>query len=228
MSRWSLGLVFLVMLVCCPVCFAQEKAITPDLGRINDGKTWKVINAEFSTSVKDGKRVVQLRPKGQARKGSIIGMALVEGLEFSEGTIDIDLKGKGRMLGSFVGVAFGAVDGKNFEAVYFRPFNFAKSDATFRARAVQYVAWPEHTWEKLRKAKPGVFEAAINPVPDPAAWFHARIDVTKKEVKVYVNEAKDPCLVVARLANRDNGGVGLWVDSTDATFANLRISPAKQ
>ena len=157
----------------------------------------------------------------------MIGLALVEGLEFAEGTIDVDLKGKGKMQTSFVGVAFNVANGKNFEAVYFRPFNFKRNDKAFRAHAVQYVAWPEYTWENLREAKPGVYESSVNPVPDPAGWFHARIEVTKKKVSVFVNESKEPCLVVDRLGSQENGKVGLWVDSREGAFANLKILPTK-
>jgi hypothetical protein len=123
-------------------------------------------------------------------------------------------------------VAFNAVDGKTFEAVYFRPFNFLNVKP-FQARAVQYVAWPEHTWEKLRADTPGVYEAAVNPIPDPSKWFHARIEVTKQKVKVWVDDGKEPCLVVDRLSGRDKGKVGLWVDSREGTFSNLKIVSAK-
>jgi hypothetical protein len=227
MNRLSWGSVLAVVLVCVPAGLAEQRTITPDLARINDGKTWKVVNADFKPFVEDGKPIVRLKPKGESRTGSVIGLALVEGLEFAEGTIDIDLKGKGKVQRSFVGVAFNVADGKTFEAVYFRPFNFMKDDQAFRARAVQYVAWPDYPWEKLREEKPGVYESAVNPVPDPAGWFHARIDVTKKKVSVFVNDAKEPCLVVDRLASRENGKVGLWVDSRDGAFANLKILPAK-
>src|SRR5581483_7687111 len=176
MNRLSWAWVLAVVLGCVPACFTKERAITPDLAQIKDGKTWNVINAEFNTFVEEGKRVVQLKPKGESRKGSLLGMALVEGLEFAEGTIDIDLKGKGKMRASFLGIAFNVADEKTFEAVYFRPFNFLRDDKALRAHAVQYVAWPDHTWENLRKAQPGVYESAINPIPDPAGWFHARIE----------------------------------------------------
>ena len=94
-------------------------------------------------------------------------MALVKGVDFVEGAIDIDLKGQGREHTSYLGVAFGVEDAKNFEAVYFRPFNFATDDPTHRVHAVQYVAWPDHTWEELRTHTPDVDEATIDPVPIP-------------------------------------------------------------
>ena len=63
-------------------------------------------------------------------------------------------------------------------------------------------------------------------MPDPGGWFHARIEVTKQKVRVWVDDAKEPCLVVDRLAGREKGKVGLWVDSREGAFRNLRIVPA--
>jgi len=207
---------------------AKEKVIAPDFSQINDGKFWSVINADCEAVKENGKLVLRLQPKGNANTPSDIGLALVEGLEFTEGALEIDLKGQGKEKRIFLGVAFAAVDGKTFEAVYFRPFNFMAEDAPFRERAVQYVAWPEHTWEKLRHGKPGVYEAAVKPVPDSSGWFHARIDVSQKKVRVWVDDAKEPCLVVDRLSNREAGKVGLWVDSRGGAFANLKVLPAKR
>jgi hypothetical protein len=216
-----------VLLAYTPLCLAQQKAVEPDLSRVNDGKTWSLANADCATATEGGKSVVRLRPKGKVAAGSNVGMAWVEGLEFAEGTLEIDLRGKGKLAASFLGVAFGAADGKTFEAVYFRPFNFLRDDTALRAHAVQYVAWPDHTWEKLRKGKPGVYEAAVKPVPDPGGWFHAKVEVTKQKVSVWVDDAKEPCLVVDRLGNRAKGMVGLWVDSQEGAFRDLRILPAK-
>jgi hypothetical protein len=182
-----------------------------------------VINAESEIVGEDGKPVIRLKPAGKANTPSDIGMAVVEGVEFDEGVLEVELKGKGKFETSFLGVAFGVVDGKTFEAVYFRPFNFLREDRSFRVRAVQNVAWPEYTWEKLRKSKPGEFEAAVEPVPDPSGWFRARIQVTKQKVSVWVDDAKEPCLVVDRLRGHEKGKIGLWVDSKEGSFRNLKI-----
>jgi hypothetical protein len=227
MKHLSCGWVLALVLVYVPLCRGEEKVVAPDLTQVKNEKVWTVINADCDTAMEEGKRVVRLKPKGKANTPSDIGLALVEGLEFAEGTLEIDLKGKGKAEASFLGLAFAAVDGGTFEAVYFRPFNFMRDDESFRAHSVQYVSWPDHTWEKLRKGKPGVYESTVKPVPDPSGWFHARIEVTKQKVSVWVDDGKEPCLVVDRLAGREKGKVGLWVDSKEGAFSNLRIQPAK-
>jgi 3-keto-disaccharide hydrolase len=227
MKTMSWGWVFCALLLCGSVGIAKEKAFAPDISQIKDEKVWQVINADCEIAKEDGKDLVRMKPRGRPTTGSIIGMALVEGMEFTEGTIEIDLKGKGKVDRTFVGVAFNAVDGDKFEAVYFRPFNFTTDDQAYRSRAVQYVSWPDNTWEKLRSDTPGKYESAVKPIPDPSGWFHARIEVTKQKARVWVDDAKEPCLVVDRLTNRETGKVGLWVDSREGAFRNLKILPAK-
>ena len=221
---WLLGLLPVVLSLGC----AGERRIAPDLAAIGDRAKWRVVNAEVHVGSEDRTSAVRLYPIGGNRKGSNVGMAFVQGLDFAEGTIDVDLKGLGEERRSFLGIAFGASGETTFEAVYFRPFNFRQADPAHRARAVQYVAWPDDTWEALRARAPGVYEAAIDPAPDPAAWVHARIEVTAKTVRVFVDGAPRPCLVVERLRSPGKGGVGLWVDSNEGWFAHLKISPARE
>jgi hypothetical protein len=207
-----------LLLVSC----GGQTAIRPDVARIGDASTWTVANAESHVATENGKQVLRLVPVGGNRKGSNVGMALVAGVTCAEGTIDVDLRGRGEESPSFVGIAFGVADANRYEAVYFRPFRFRSAGAVDRSHAVQYIAWPEHTWEALRAQAPGVYEAAITPVPDPAGWFHARIEVGRATVKVFVDGAGQPTLVVNRL-RAASGGVGLWVDSQEGSFAGLEL-----
>jgi hypothetical protein len=200
-------------------CAAGSSAIRPDVSAIADTHRWQAVNIEARASAK---REVTIGPIGGNRKGSNVGMALATGVTFGEGTIDVDLRGNGEANASFVGIAFGVADPNRYEAIYFRPFRFRSTDPVERSHAVQYIAWPEHTWEALRAQAPGTYEAAIAPVPDPAGWFHARIEIDRETVKVFVDRAPQPAIVVHRLA-RVAGGVGLWVDSQPASFANLEI-----
>jgi hypothetical protein len=218
------ALVATVWLTACR-CDAREGVVVPDLAAIADGKTWRIYNGEVATAQEGNRRVAQVKAKGEPGPASNVALALVEGCEFTEGTIEVDLKGKGLRQRSSLGIAFNAVVERSFEAVYFRPFNFKAKDAASLPRAVQYVAWPTYPWEKLRQEQPGRFEAAVCPVPDPDGWFHARFVVSANQVRVFVNGADEPCLVVERLVDRSKGRAGFWVDTHDGAFANLRIEP---
>jgi hypothetical protein len=203
---------------------AGPTAIRPGVTGIGDAAMWRVVNAESHVAVENGKDVLRLAPVGGNRTGSNVGMALVAGVTCGEAAIDVDLRGQGETRASFVGVVFGLADARRYEAVYFRPFRFRSVDAIERSHAVQYIAWPEHTWEALRARSPGVYEAAVAPAVDPGGWFHAHIEVGRTTVKVFVGGAARPALVVNRLRTA-SGGVGLWVDSQEGSFANLQIRP---
>jgi hypothetical protein len=90
-------------------------------------------------------------------------------------------------------------------------------------RAVQYVAWPIYPWEELRTRWPGVYESAIGPVPDPAQWFHVRIELTHDTVRVFVDGGAQPCLVVKRMRSTDPAVRATpWLFSSTAARAPSR------
>jgi hypothetical protein len=203
---------------------AQGRPDVPNLAAVTDARAWKLIHASAENVEADGKRAVRLVAEGDSANG-IVGLALPLAPGFRTGTIEVDLKGKNVRQRSFLGVAFNVTDETTFEAIYFRPFNF-KAEEPVRGRSVQYVAWPESTWEHLRKTAPGRFEQPVHPVPDPDSWFHVRIEVTDRQVRVFVDNANEPSLVVSRLLIGDKRRpAGLFVDSADGLYANLRITP---
>jgi hypothetical protein len=224
--RVSCGIATAVLALSMQLGCGQEKSVIPDLRTLADGARWQLHNASAEAVEVDGKKAVRLKAKSDSARG-VVGLALPAGVSFSTGVIEVELKGKNVKQESFLGVAFNLADEKTFEAIYFRPFNF-KAEGAFKDRAVQYIAWPENTWEKLRKDKPGKFEAAVSPVPDPDGWFRARIEVGENQVRVYVNEAKAPCLTVDRLAEGGKGRpVGLFVDVADGLYASFQLTPPK-
>lgn len=147
---------------------------------------------------------------------------------FADGEIEFDALGQSDPPQSnFLGVAFRLVDDQTHDAVYFRPFNFRAEDPDRKSHAIQYVSHPEHRWWILRENTPGVYEKPIDPAPDGDAWFHARIVVEWPQVRVFVNGAAEPSLVVEGLSRGEGTGVGLWVGPRQGGyFANLRITPA--
>ena len=200
---------------------AQTRTIEPDLAALSEGQKLKVFNRSVSSFIDGARKGIRL----SENQGD--GVAYLQAIEFANGTIELDIKGKDVQQQSFVGVAFHGVDGTTYDAIYFRPFNFKAEDPARRIRAVQYISHPTYTWQKLRAEHPGKYEKAVDPVPDPNAWFHARVVVASPKVSVYVGESKEPCLVVDQLSDRKKGLIGLWVGNTSSgDFANLKIIPA--
>lgn len=196
----------------------QAQTIKPDL---QDLSQWAVINRSVEAVNEDGKKAVRIN------EAPGDGFMILKGIDFSNGVIEFDVKGKNVVQQSFVGFAFHGQDEKTFDAVYFRPFNFTNPDTARRKRAVQYVSMPEHPWEKLRENFPGKYENKVDPVPDPDGWFHVKIIIEGKRVSVFVNDAQKPNLEVEKLTNTTNGGVALWVgNNSGGSFANLTITPS--
>ncbi|HEY2350178.1 MAG TPA: hypothetical protein VGH64_14260, partial [Puia sp.] len=89
------------------------------------------------------------------------GNAWLKNLTFTNGRIDIDLRGKNIPGQSFIGLAFSGATDSNYECVYFRPFNFESADGLHRVHMVQYMSLPGNEWFVLREYYPLVFENTI-------------------------------------------------------------------
>lgn len=153
------------------------------------------------------------------------GVIWIEGSEFSEGTIEMDIRGRDVLQRSFVGVAFHGKDDKTYEAVYLRPFNFRSEDPVRRDHAVQYISLPDYDWPRLRKEFPEEFENPVDRAIVPTDWVPVRLVVKEEKVQIYVGPATSPTLEVRKLGQLTGGTVGLWVgNGSDGDFANLRLS----
>ena len=156
------------------------------------------------------------------------GVAWIEGSDFTDGTIDVDVRGRDVLQRSFVGVAFHRKDDATYEAVYLRPFNFRADDPVRHRHAVQYMASPDYDWPRLRQEFPDEFERSVDPSIVPTDWVPLRVVVKGGAIQVFVGPAKSPTLEARKLGQSDRGLIGLWTGNTsDGDFANLRVTPAK-
>ena len=202
----------LVVLFAASSVAAQQRTIEP--------KDVQVFNRSVSALSDGTRKGVRLNEQPGE------GVAYLKGIEFSNGTIEFDVRGKDVQGQSFVGVAFHGLDSTTYDAIYLRPFNFRTEDPARHSHAVQYVSQPAYPWQRLRTERPGVFEQPVSPPPDPNAWFHVRVVVASPKVSVFVGDAKQPSLVVTQLSDRTKGLVGLWVgNGSGGDFADLKIIP---
>jgi len=176
---------------------------------------------------KKGKLTSHSTPKlftdGNRKAVSVPGVVWLNDQNFSTGTIELDLRGKDEFQNSFLGIAFHGIDTITYDCVYFRPFNFRAEDPVRRIHAVQYMSVPDYDWKRLRDERNGIYEKEITPAPPATDWFHARIVVGANDITVYVNQAKEPSLTVAKLNDRTDGRIGLWSNGLPGEFANLVI-----
>jgi hypothetical protein len=175
-----------------------------------------------------GRKALQLIPSDVDYGGDQV--ALLKGLDFKDGTIDVDLAGlpgpgASDTARGFVGVAFrSAPNGIALDCFYLRPTNGRADDQLRRNHSTQYISHPNYTWERLRTETPGVYESYVD--IQTGAWTHVKIEVTGVRARLYVNGAAQPTLIVNDLKRgATSGAIGLWIGpGTEAYFRNLIVS----
>lgn len=202
---------------------APAQADQYNLGELARSGKFEVFNRTLDQSRADSPEAVYL----SAAAGN--GLAWISGLQFSQGTIELEIKGRNRPQQSFVGLAFHGQDDRTFDAVYLRPFNFQAPDETRRSHSIQYISMPDHDWANLRNNHPGKYESALSPPPEPEAWVTLKLVVAGGRVSAYVNGADQPALSVELLSHRGTGRIGLWVgNGSDGAFRSLKVMPAAE
>jgi hypothetical protein len=160
-------------------------------------------------------------------------LAVVEGLEFANGTIEAEIAGAPRPgvfegARGFVGIAFRVQpDLRTYDAFYLRPANGRADDQVRRNHSAQYIAHPDWPWFRLRKETPEKYESYVD--LQPGTWTKAKIEVRGTQGRLYVHDQPQPTLIVNDLKSGANGrgAVALWLDTgTDAHFRNLTVTPA--
>jgi len=216
-TKTTLGIAIALISLATP---ARAQALDSlDVTAIGRDPRWKIVGRTATVVDVKGKHALKLS------EGPGMGVVWLEGYDFANGEIEVDILGRSQPVqGSFVGIVFRVVDAQTHDAVYFRPFNFRATDSTRHSHAVQYVSHPAWPWQKLRTERPGAYEKPVIPEPDGDEWFHARIVVERPKIRVFVNGAAEPCLVVDELSDRTHGSLGLWVgEGAGGHFANLRV-----
>jgi hypothetical protein len=214
-------LVKLLIFIAIP-SFSQTQTVSINLHKLANEKGVDVFNRSISLVEDSAHPGIRLDEKDRD------GLAWLKHVEFSNGTLEFDVKGKDIQGQSFVGLAFHGSDNNTFDAVYLRPFNFRSSDKVRRSHCVQYISHPMYTWDKLRADFPNKYENTIEPAPDPDSWVHVRIEIASPKVSVFINGNTAPSLVVEKLTSSAKGTLGFFVgNGSGGEFANLKITSSK-
>jgi hypothetical protein len=222
---------WVMLLSMSSLVLAEGQAITLPL---NDASLVKARNVTVRAVRYGGSDALEVRLTGRYRGPDMDTFAFVPGLDFHDGTIEVDVAGSplpDALPGArgFVGVAFRIdAEGESFfcEAFYIRPTNGRAEDQIRRNHSTQYFSYPGYDFERLRREAPGRYESYADLVP--GEWTHLRIEVTGATARFYVGAAAQPALIVHDLKRGPDahGTVGLYVDNgTDGHFRNLSIRP---
>lgn len=188
-------------------------------------------NVTAEPATLDGKKGLRLTLAPGAQP-DLEQLAAIEGVEFSNGVIEAEIAGApapgaDRGARGFVGIAFRLqADRKTFDAFYLRPTNGRADDQERRNHAVQYIAHPEWTWDRLRKETPSRYEAYVDLLP--GTWTKVKIEVRGERARLYVHDNEQPTLIVndVKSGASAKGAVALWLGpGTVAHFRNLTVRP---
>jgi hypothetical protein len=181
-----------------------------------------------------GSAALGVRQSGPYRGFDTDTFAFVPGLDFHDGTIEVDVAGSSLPdappnARGFIGVAF-RIDaeggGLGCEGFYIRPSNGRAEDQVRRNRATQYFSYPGYDFDRLRREAPGQYESYADLVV--GEWTHLRIEVAGATARFFVGAAAQPALIVRDLKRGPDahGTVGLFVGiGTDGYFRNLSVRP---
>jgi hypothetical protein len=178
----------------------------------------------------DNQRIIKIIKDSTVTKPNEPTFVKIKNTRFKNGTIELKvlsrlLKNASSSARGFVGVAF-RIDDKNskYESIYIRPLNGRADDQVRRNHSVQYYAYPDFKFDRLRKEAPETFESYADMGLNE--WITMRIEVKGKEAKLFLNNSKHPALVVNDLKLGENmeGDIGLWVDDgTEGLFKDLKV-----
>jgi hypothetical protein len=212
-----------------PVTFAGRKGLQLTLPE----EARQRVKALESMTPEERERSMTPEERARVRSGLsfLVGqLAVVQALEFSSGTIEVEVAGTPELTAresarGFVGIAFRVKDDlQTYDAFYLRPTNGRADDQERRNHSVQYISHPEWPWSRLRKEAPGKYESYVDLVP--GQWTKIRVEVEGARARLFVHDNPQPTLIVNDVRSGPNasGGVALWLEpGTVAHFRNLTV-----
>ncbi len=177
-----------------------------------------------------GKKAVKVIKDTAVKEVDEATFVLLNNIDFKDGTIEVNVLSRLLPTASpadrgFIGVAFRINEAiSKFECIYIRPTNGRAEDQVRRNHSTQYFSFPDYKFFRLRKENPEMYESYADMGLNE--WIKIRIVVKGKKASLFLNDNKEPSLIVNDLKNGENnsGAIGLFVDQgTEGYFSNLKI-----
>lgn len=139
------------------------------------------------------------------------GTALLNDAMFEDGVIEVDIAQQGELKG-FAGVVFRARSEEDLEIVYLRLFKSGVSDAIqYTPRYQNIDCWQLYTTGYTGTAK---FKEST--------WTHLKLEIENRSLRIFVNNAPEPNVVVDNLKRDEGRGmIGLWDGAGGTYFSNF-------
>ena len=213
--------------------FAQQNTAEATTLRLDSVSGLELVNTRAEVVMYKGRRSVRLIAVPDHQGSDDQMLAIVPGVDFRNGSIEVDLAGSPATdtpsdSRGFIGLAFRTQEhGSRFENFYLRPTNGRANDQLRRNHTLQYAAMPNFPWFRLRKESPGVYESYAD--LEAGEWTKMKIVVSGSKAQLYINGGDQPSLVVSDLKLGEvHGQIALWAHwTTDAYFSNLTVRNAR-
>lgn len=178
-----------------------------------------------------GKQAIKVVKDASVEKFDEPTFVRIKDIDFQNGTIEVKvlsrlLKDAPDFARGFIGIAFRInEDNTSYESIYIRPTNGRADDQVRRNHSIQYYAYPDYKFDRLREESPEKYESysdmALN------EWISLKIVVNGQQAKLYLDGHEQPSLIVndLKLGEDASGAIGLWVDvGTEGYFRDLKVS----
>lgn len=195
-----------------------------------DKNNMEPVNVFMSVEKLAGKDVLKVIKDSSVKKVDEPTFVKIKGVNFKNGVIEVKvlsrlLKDAPDFARGFIGVAFRINDSNTkYESIYIRPVNASVDDQVRRNHSIQYYAYPDYKFDRLRKESPERYEAYAD--MEMNKWITIRIEVKGAQAKLFLDKNKQPALVVNDLKHGADlsGAIGLWVEvGTEGYFSDVRV-----
>lgn len=188
------------------------------------------VNVTMSIEKLMNKQVVKVIKDSSIKEFDEPTFVRVNGINFKNGSIEVKvlsklLKEAPDYARGFIGIAFRINDSNTkYESIYIRPVNARVDDQVRRNHSIQYYAYPDYKFDRLRKESPEKYESYSD--MEMNKWITMKIEVKDAQAKLFLNDNTQPSLIVNDLKHgaANSGSIGLWVEvGTEGFFKDLKV-----
>lgn len=215
-------IIMLILTLCPSGLYSQNRCLHKD--------NLEAVNVFMSAQKLNGEHVIRVVKDSAITEFDEPTFVKIKDTKFTNGTIEV--KVLSRLLPNapdfsrgFIGVVFRVNDDHSkFESIYIRPTNARAENQVRRNHSIQYFAYPDFKFQRLRKESPEMYESYSDLTLNE--WITLRIEVNGEKAKLYINNNIQPSLIVndLKLGANQHGAIGMFVDvGTEGFFKDLKV-----
>lgn len=218
-------IIITMIMVLSTICIVNAQQVDFTKAKLNAN------NVSMSVEKFDKNTVVKVVKDSTMKEVDEPTFVKLKEIDFKNGTIEVNvlsrlLPNAPEFSRGFIGVAFHITeDNSKFECIYIRPTNGRADDQVRRNHSIQYFAYPDYKFPRLRKESPEKYESYADMGLNE--WIKMKIIIKGTQARLFLNDKKEPSLIVndLKLADNPSGGIGLFVDvGTEGYFTNFKIT----